>query len=125
MCIRDSIRGDFFTDAYFTDPSLGYIVGYAGTVWKTTNGGESWQKLKGQDLFSPLAGFQAIQFLDDHTGLIAGDNGMVLLTVDGGERWKQLSGLPGNIDWNDITMIDRAAWLCGSNGNIIEISLPR
>jgi hypothetical protein len=118
------IKGDFFTDAHFISPSQGYIVGYAGTIWKTTDGGRSWEKLKGQNVFSSLAGFQAIHFLDDETGLIAGENGNVLLTTDGGEEWKEVTGLPGNIDWYDLVLIDRSAWLCGSKGHILEISLP-
>lgn len=118
------IKGDFFTDAHFVNGSTGYIVGYAGTVWKTRDAGKSWEKMRRQDLIAPLPGFQAIWFFDEDTGIIAGENGHILMTSDGGNNWKAVKGPPRNIDWYDITGLDGTAWLSGSRGNIIELSLP-
>ena len=63
---------------------LGWIVGFNSTLFKTTDGGNTWQ-LK----TTPLQGFNFfdISFLDSSFGYIACSGGLVLRTMDGGDNW--------------------------------------
>jgi photosystem II stability/assembly factor-like uncharacterized protein len=62
---------------------VGYVVGYYGTVLKTTNAGENWESLDtGLDL-----NFHELHFLSLDEGWIVGDSGSVCHTSDGGMIW--------------------------------------
>lgn len=65
------------------DGSHVYAVGEAGTVFGSSDGGESWHQLDpgtGEDLY-------AVSFTDAETGWVAGEAGTVSYTDDGGETW--------------------------------------
>ena len=75
------------------DANTGMIVGEAGIILQTTNGGEQWN---GQPTvtFNYLYG---VSFTDANTGTAVGyenPDGMILRTTDGGNTWlRQSSGL--------------------------------
>ncbi|MEW4487706.1 YCF48-related protein [Thalassoglobus sp. JC818] len=83
----------------FVGEKNGWAVGDQGTVWKSTDGGQSWS------LIPTVAGvndysFQSICFLTDQVGWIAGGTidpvggqtrGLVLKTQDGGKSWSVIS----------------------------------
>ncbi|MGD8396834.1 MAG: YCF48-related protein [Candidatus Eiseniibacteriota bacterium] len=79
---------------HFPGPLDGWVVGDAGTLLRTVDGGQSWSPvaLTGQDL-------EDVSFLDASTGLIVGDNGLVFRTVNGGDTWTQVpSGTGINLE---------------------------
>jgi len=67
-------------------------VGDAGTIIKTTNGGDDWYSVPG----GTLENLNSVFFLDSLTGWICGTNILALKTTDGGETWQNFSvGTPG------------------------------
>ncbi|MEZ4883422.1 MAG: YCF48-related protein [Chitinophagales bacterium] len=91
------------SDLFFTSNEVGYVVGIAGTILKTSNGGLDWEltnykkTTSNSDRFAHL---QTIYFIDESIGYIGGKSifdfstnthsGAVLLhTSDGGENWAE------------------------------------
>ena len=56
------------TDIHFCDADTGYVVGFSGTILKTTNGGSSWTSLYPEQLMI----FIQWILLDAFTGYAAG-----------------------------------------------------
>src|SRR4029434_9893659 len=76
----------------FTDADTRTIVGDAGIILQTTNGGERWNS-QPTVTFNYLYG---VSFTDPNTGTAVGyenPDGMILRTTDGGTTWaRQNSG---------------------------------
>ena len=70
--------------------STGFIAGYHGNIFKTTDNGKNWQHLI--SLFgSDFAQVRDIDFSDSQTGFAVGSSGGVFKTSDGGTTWDTLS----------------------------------
>jgi photosystem II stability/assembly factor-like uncharacterized protein len=67
---------------YMLDTQTGWICGNAGTLLKTTNGGQNWTQVNAtaNDLNSVL-------FKDANIGVAVGDNGTIIRTINGGANW--------------------------------------
>ena len=84
---------------FFRSLDVGYAVGTHGAIWRTADGGQSWN-LKP----SPVAGLhEAVTFVNAKMGWIVGSSSMptnllplgyVLRTEDGGDTWTLLAGRP-------------------------------
>lgn len=86
-------------DLTFIGKSTGWAVGDHGTVWRSTDAGQSWQltpTLTGLEDYS----FRSVCFLTDQVGWIVGGTisslratpiGIVLLTENGGRSWSVLA----------------------------------
>jgi photosystem II stability/assembly factor-like uncharacterized protein len=82
-------------DVQFVGQRRGWAVGDRGVIWRTDDGGESWQRLaSGVDC--PL---RSVCFLTDRVGWVVGGGitphagitrGVVLATTDGGDTWTHL-----------------------------------
>ncbi|TWT49903.1 Ycf48-like protein precursor [Thalassoglobus neptunius] len=79
----------------FVGEKNGWAVGDRGTVWKSTDGGQSWNLIPTVADVSDYS-FQSVCFLTDQVGWIAGGTidpvsgqtrGLVLKTQDGGKSW--------------------------------------
>jgi photosystem II stability/assembly factor-like uncharacterized protein len=82
-------------DVAFVDPATGWAVGDRGTIWHTSDGGESWA-LQPSGVTCSLA---CVSFVDTQHGWIAGgevqplssaSRGVLLTTGDGGRSWQEL-----------------------------------
>jgi photosystem II stability/assembly factor-like uncharacterized protein len=75
------------SETWFVDASKGWVVGDAGTLLRTTDGGRTWLGQKSgtnQSLYS-------IAFHEDgKRGWIVGERATILETKDGGENWNRL-----------------------------------
>jgi photosystem II stability/assembly factor-like uncharacterized protein len=116
-------RAETLLGVYFQDETHGWLAGVDGaagqpTLWRTTNGGASWQPL------APLPGieqpFRAVHFdfISADTGWLLAEldtglnfsQGRLFKTSDGGQSWQELSApLGGPI--NFVTA--DAGWLVG------------
>ena len=77
------------TDFHFIDAQRGWAISPydnngAGTVFRTVDGGSSWQGVAGTSL---SWGFQSIRFADAMNGVAVGPSGVALITADGGATW--------------------------------------
>lgn len=93
--VMDGINA-ILQDMDFTSGTNGYIVGWAGNVWKTTTSGDSWTQITIPG--NPgTRNFNGCHFFDDNNGIIVGGNKTndsirtILKTTDGGANWSIVS----------------------------------
>ena len=80
-----------FDDIFFLDSELGWAASGGGSeVFKTTDGGESWELLF-DDGFSY---FRNIEFIDENIGFLGTLSNIFYKTVDGGNTWNTVSISP-------------------------------
>lgn len=72
---------------YMVNANTGVIVGHAGTILMTTNGGSSWVS-KSSGTFLDL---YAVYFINTSTGFASGDGGVVLRTTNSGNSWSTVT----------------------------------
>jgi photosystem II stability/assembly factor-like uncharacterized protein len=106
-------------DVWFVSTSVGFAVGEAGTVLRTTNAGVTWTFISG----GVLNHFNAVDFDNTGTfGVAVADGSAVLRTTDGGTTWIfHASGLaPGNYYSVSVPKVGgtNMAFLCGDGGRI-------
>lgn len=71
-------------DVSFPSPDTGYVAGNNSTIFRTTDGGQNWEKL----LFpTPDWQIRGINFISNNTGFITREDG-VYKTTDAGESWE-------------------------------------
>lgn len=81
------------SSSYFVNENIGYSIGggttsISGDVFKTTNGGISWNKLG----ILVDEGLASVFFIDENTGFISGgfNQKKTLKTIDGGVSWQEV-----------------------------------
>jgi photosystem II stability/assembly factor-like uncharacterized protein len=67
----------------FANDETGYAIGYTGSIWKTNDGGENWDRLRNLTSLYASMVFNCT-FSDVNVGYIAGEHGCILKTEDGG-----------------------------------------
>lgn len=87
-----------FLDVWFENDSHGFVVGAYGMIYRTTDGGESWQDWSPK-LDNPQ-GFHlnAISSIAGGALFIVGEAGQIHVSIDGGETWERReSPYPGSL----------------------------
>ena len=104
-----------FNSTSFVDVRLGWAVGSGGAIYRTINGGHSWQP----QISGVTADLLDVKFLDAVEGWAVGAEGTVLYTNDSGLHWtNERSGTPHALE--RIFFADRAhGWAVGFGGTII------
>lgn len=74
----------------FVDSTTGFAAGEAGTILKTTDGGLTWNIVRGGDLLD----FRSIDFVNATHGWAVSLTGTVVGTTNGGANWMTLSTDP-------------------------------
>ena len=117
---KKTICNQYLTDVFFVDDSNGWIVGYEGVIYHTTNGGTDWTKQNS----STTNNLTSVSFLDMNNGVVSGSNGTLLYTTNGGDGWNAIAtGTPHNL--NKVSLIGNKLWVVGNYGTIIRIdNLP-
>lgn len=108
---------------YFVNSNNGYLCGDGGRIYKSIDGGYSWNLSN-----SGIAKIKlnSISFKDLQNGVVAGENGSIYTTTDGGLNWTQeLSPVTRNLlkakyftegicivgEWGTIlTKLNNSAW---------------
>lgn len=119
------VEGDFFRGVDFPTNQTGYVVGEYGSVYKTTNNGQDWQKIRAANsIFSNQSTLlRDIAFINEQTGLIVGRNNTVLRTDNGGKSWQKVENLTDPVDINKITIAYNKAYLAGDYGKLLILNL--
>jgi photosystem II stability/assembly factor-like uncharacterized protein len=71
--IPDASQASEWMDIHFINRLTGWVVGIEGNVWKTTDGGQSWDRER-LDTFETI---NAIHMVSATKGWIAGDDGLI------------------------------------------------
>ncbi|MDR3668105.1 MAG: YCF48-related protein [Ignavibacteriaceae bacterium] len=74
---------DFMNDISFPNDQTGWMCGYNGYIYKTTNGGVNWS----QQNSGVTKNIQKLFFLDENNGYAGTVAGSILKTSDGGNNW--------------------------------------
>ena len=86
-----SISTPRITDIVFVNERIGYAAGTRGTIWKTTDGGLSWDRAYyGAD--STTRTFAKLSVVDSNTVWAVANGGVILRTIDGGMNWMDARG---------------------------------
>ena len=114
-------EGDNYQDVFFISNEIGWIVGQAGSILKTTDAGNSWSELR-----KPTAhgkdNLLKIHFTDEDRGVVVGEEGIVWYTQDGGDSWAVVDNLP-DYDYTAVYVHDDIAWLGSEQGAILKVFL--
>ena len=89
------------------------------TIYRTTNGGQTWTNISGQGQVTPVV-FGGLSFSNAQLGWLGigwpGDQPVIEKTVNGGQRWQQQSlSLPGGVS-SDGYIVTDAPVLIGADG---------
>jgi photosystem II stability/assembly factor-like uncharacterized protein len=103
------------TSILFLNRDKGFLCTYSNEVFKSTNGGATWEKLSG------VQG-RSVWFADSLLGYTAGNASLIFKTTDGGSTWtQQLVQTGSTVDLAGIAFIDASAGLAvGSRGTILR-----
>lgn len=101
---------------FFIDEQRGWIVGAAGLVLRTEDGGQQW-RLARQDIDAPL---YDVWFADARQGWAVGDDGVLLQSGDGGNSWRRQSGIT-NLRLRALHFSSTdLGWAVGDQGQMLE-----
>ncbi len=116
---HDDVRGDFFKDICFPTAQTGFLIGWQGMILKTSNGGDTWQKLQSANSgFNKRIHLEAIDFFDENTGVIVGDDGLMYITDNAGKTWKQAKQFT-NLNLYDVHLFNAKSGIaCGEAGKV-------
>ncbi len=114
--------GELFNTVYFANKDLGWIAGRInftniGTIWKTTDGGISWNSyVNGQG----DGDFYDIDFVDSLNGWAVAQSGQIMSTTDGGVTWDNYQ-VPSYVPLREIDMIGlNNGYVFGKGGAILK-----
>lgn len=117
---RQNIEGDFFRAIHFPSPEVGYVVGSAGTIMKTTNGGLDWNKIRdGNKIRVSNKPFRDVFFVNEDHGYIVGEGGLFWLTDNGGDDWKEVKNFAGD-DLLSVHAVDGHGYIVSQQGGIFH-----
>jgi photosystem II stability/assembly factor-like uncharacterized protein len=96
-------------DVFCIDQNNCWVVGSAGTILKTTNGGTDWISVQS----GTSDALYSVFFIDTEIGWSVGSNGTILKSNDGGISWiSQISGTNGYLI--SVQFIDQnTGWIAG------------
>jgi len=114
------VEGISFSGIFFTTPDSGWVAGYGGAIYATTDGGANWNAQAsgtGRKLSD-------IHFINSSEGWITGgwqdgSDFLVLKTTDGGANWQNQSFGTDAYSSISVSFIDdQHGWICGHDSNL-------
>lgn len=111
---------NFFMSIHFVDQDTGWVVG-GDSIFKTTNGGDTWESHEGLSDHSHLSCY----FINSNSGWVgasANQMGKILYTADGGNSWQVQDSIANSNIFSIFFINDNTGWGVGSNGCILKTS---
>ena len=100
----------------FVDTTHGWLVGKQGRVYRTADGGATFDSMAS----NTTADLRAVQFVSPATGWIVGNSGIILFSDDGGLSWIQ-QPWGGTADLADLYFLNElSGWIVGEDGLILH-----
>jgi len=108
--------GNDIWDIYFYDINNGIIIGDAGSILRTTNGGKNWLFIESHTEYN----LKKLSILNDNEIVVVGENGVILKSYDRGFHF-QIINSPTNKNLFSVFFVDEYyGWACGEKGIIIH-----
>ncbi|MBV1950891.1 MAG: glycosyl hydrolase, partial [Cycloclasticus sp.] len=102
----------------FVNDKTGFIAGYSGSLFRTQDGGETWDGI----YLGVSELIRHVSFVDEKTGWAVGHQGSILHTSDGGTTWETQKKDEG-IYLRDISFADKNnGWAVGHAAKIWHTS---
>jgi hypothetical protein len=118
---RDFKQDAMFNSVQFVDAANGFITGEFGALYRTTDGGASWNaESKIPNDFYPYAAL----FVSPLEGYVAGPAGATLRTADGGKSWAALDN-PGAQPQFGLARQGGAIYSVGAGGSVQRLDKQR
>lgn len=100
-----------------------WLCGYNGSIFHTTNGGSSWQRLRnGNDITIPRYNLLGIVFKDSQNGWAVCDDGKVIHTDDAGNHWEEYDRFTTSALRSIVICPNGDLLAAGDNGGIYRIT---
>jgi photosystem II stability/assembly factor-like uncharacterized protein len=107
---------DVLIREFFTDDLTGYVVGYGGVIYKTTDGFTSMTLLNSGTTQSLLG----VWFTDANTGYAVGYAGTILKTTNAGASWTPLSA-PTSANFTRVYFLNaNTGYIIGGVGTLLK-----
>jgi photosystem II stability/assembly factor-like uncharacterized protein len=103
---------------HFPEPKFGWIVGDAGRIYATVDGGRTWQA-QNSGVSDDL---RDVRFLDVNEGWVVGADGVLLHTTDGGAHWEAENSRTRH-PLDRLFVIKGDVWVVGFGGTILKRSV--
>lgn len=88
-------NGQRFDDVFFLNENLGWAAnGFYAAVYKTTDGGATWNEQLNNTILGSSHYFRNIEFLNENVGFLGSLNGKFYKTIDGGATWSLVTITP-------------------------------
>lgn len=95
--IDNNVSGQRFDDVFFLDENVGWAAnGFFAAVYKTVDGGITWQEQLNETDLGGSFYFRNIEFLDENIGFVGTLNNLFLRTIDGGNNWQPVTTINPN-----------------------------
>lgn len=109
-------QGNDLRGASFINGNTGTVVGYHGTIVRTTDGGNSWTIQSS----GTTENLWAVSFTDTSNGTAVGEGGTILRTTNGGDNWvSQASGTTEQL--RGVSFVDASSGTAvGGAGTILR-----
>ncbi len=102
--VNDSATNNGFRGVFFMSETTGVIVGQAGMIKRSTDGGYTWTSVSS----GQTSDLNNVYFLDANTGWAVGTEGIVIKTTDGGLTWSNSSGsITSDMILKDVIFLDQ------------------
>lgn len=99
---------------HFISQTVGFVCGNAGTLLKTTNGGNSFQSV----VLQHAQQLNRVYFSTNNNGYIVGNDGLILKTNNGGTTWDSIySGVMQSL--SVVNFINARVGFVGGQGGVI------
>lgn len=116
-------EGDFYHGVDFWDEDHGIIVGQAGSILLSNDGGLTWNTIKKPaSLSSNRAQFLSVKYINDTDIYIVGDEGLLWHSTDSGNSWQDFK-VDTNHNLNDVAMLEEKLYVVGDNGYLAYMPL--
>lgn len=111
-------EGDFYQSVDFFDDQNGIIVGQAGSILLSDDGGLTWEVIKKpSSLSANRSQFLSVKYINSSTAYIVGDKGLLWHSTDAGRSWDAFQ-VNTDHNLNDLAELDGKLYIVGDDGYI-------
>lgn len=113
--VFQTTTAEYLNDVFCITENIVVVVGDAGTISKTSDGGINWI----QKTSNTSQNLKKVQFVNLDIGYAIGDIGTLIKTIDGGESWTTIStGVTNNL--TGLSCVNESNFFISGDGPIMK-----